>query len=386
MRPLSSSRRRQSGQMLPIAAAAFLVMCALAGLAIDSSRDYLVKRDAQNAADFAVLAAAKEMTYQSNLSSPVGANSTPVQAAHDFAGNNGFSTVYSNGCDQSLGSSFSATWFDVTGLPCNATTGFTNKVSVNSPPVALPGNPIPLACGGANADSCIQVVITTRVGELFTNLLGIQFAYVSVAAAAKASLPNTAFDVPPPVAAMLYQPQVGCDSADQQCFDETKPVVRTLLSCSTAGSNCPTFWARSNTSPKIYGYDGVVLQPPSDYTAVQSNGDMVFQSTTTFCDPYNGATCAANSAIGAQGYAAATGSKLYCSSLSGSTLTPCTTAGQASLSKVYGNQTAFVPPSYWTPVVDTTGLRDCGSLVLNGQAVYGPCATAQEPYQIQNGI
>jgi len=48
-----SSRKRQSGQMLPIAAAAFVVMCALAGLAIDASRDYLVKRNAQNAADFA---------------------------------------------------------------------------------------------------------------------------------------------------------------------------------------------------------------------------------------------------------------------------------------------------------------------------------------------
>src|SRR6185437_518322 len=87
-----SSRKRQSGQMLPIAAAAFVVMCALAGLAIDASRDYLVKRNAQNAADFATLAAAKQMAQSTSLSSPIAANSAAVHAAHDFASTNGFDT------------------------------------------------------------------------------------------------------------------------------------------------------------------------------------------------------------------------------------------------------------------------------------------------------
>ena len=96
-----SSRKRQSGQMLPIAAAAFVVMCALAGLAIDASRDYLVKRNAQNAADFATLAAAKQMAMGTSLSTPLAPNSAAVHAAHDFASNNGFDTTYSNACDQS---------------------------------------------------------------------------------------------------------------------------------------------------------------------------------------------------------------------------------------------------------------------------------------------
>ena len=109
-----SSRKRQSGQILPIAAAAFLVMCALAGLAIDASRDYLVKRDAQNAADFAVLAASKQMTYSGNLSSPLSSGSSAVQAAHDFAANNGFNTIYSNGCDASSGAAFSGATCAVT--------------------------------------------------------------------------------------------------------------------------------------------------------------------------------------------------------------------------------------------------------------------------------
>src|ERR1700694_2264640 len=56
-----TSRKRQSGQLLPIAAAAFLVMCALAGLAICASRDYLDKRHAPNAAGLPVLAAAEQM-------------------------------------------------------------------------------------------------------------------------------------------------------------------------------------------------------------------------------------------------------------------------------------------------------------------------------------
>jgi len=96
MKPYFIKRRGQRGQLLPIAAIAFLVIAALAGLAIDASRDYLVKRDAQNAADFAVLAAAKQMTLSGNISSPPAANSATVRAAHDFAANNGFSTQWNN--------------------------------------------------------------------------------------------------------------------------------------------------------------------------------------------------------------------------------------------------------------------------------------------------
>jgi len=141
---LSSSRGRQSGQLLPIGAVAFLLMCGLAGLAIDSSRDYLVKRQAQNASDFAVLAAAKQLSLSGNLNAPLAPNSGPVKVAHDFAANNGFNTIYSNACDQSSPSFFTTTWFDVGGRPCNATTGFTSKVTINSPPVSIGGNPVPV--------------------------------------------------------------------------------------------------------------------------------------------------------------------------------------------------------------------------------------------------
>jgi hypothetical protein len=379
------SRRGQRGQILPIAVAAFVVMCALAGLAIDASHDYLVKRDAQNAADFAVLAASKQMTFSSNFNSPVAPNSSTVRAAHDFAANNGFGTIYSTACDQSTGSAFTTSWFDVPGMSCSATNGFITKVSLNSPPVALPGYPAPQACQGAGAFSCIQVVITARIGQFFTNVLGIPFAYVTVAAAAQAVLPSSSVDVPPPNALILYEPQSGCDPGEQQCFDESKPVARTALSCA-APSNCPTFWARQGTAPQIYGYDGAVLTPAGDYTTVQSNGDMVIQDRTTICDPFNGLTCGPNLAVGASGFAVPAGAKLYCTKIGGGGAGgPCTTTGQGPLNEIDSNQAAWTLPFNWFPAVDTSGLKNCGALILNGDAVYGPCANAQEPYLIEPG-
>src|ERR1700680_197068 len=204
-----SSRKRQSGQLLPIAAAAFLVMCALAGLAIDASRDYLDKSNAQNAADFAVLAAAKQMSFSTNLNSAITANSSTVHAAHDYAANNGFSTIYSNTCDSTSGGGFTTSWFDVAGPACNATVGFNTKVSVNQPAVNLPGSPVAAVCTGAAQFTCVQVVITSRIAELFTSVLGISYAYVTVGSAAQTALPASSFDAPPPNALTLYPPQSG---------------------------------------------------------------------------------------------------------------------------------------------------------------------------------
>lgn len=383
-------QRRQRGQVLPIAAAAFLVMCALAGLAIDASRDYLIKRDAQNAADFAALAASKQMTLSGNLSAPLGSGSKPVIAAHDYAANNGFRTIYSTACDSGSSSSFTTTWFDVGGLSCSATTGFTNKVTVNSPPVALPAAPVPVACQGSGAFSCVQVLITTRISQLFTAVLGITGAYVTVGASAQAVLPSSSVDAPPPDALVLYEPQIGCNPARQQCFDETKPVARALLSCSGSTNNCPTFWARPGTAPKIYGYDGSVLTPPADYTAVQSNGDMVFQDRTTICDPYNGLTCSPNTAVGPAGFAVPGGTSIYCTKIGGGgggSSPACTTTGQAALNEIDSNESAWTAAFYWQPSVSTAGLPSCGGLVLDGQAVPGPCSPpAGSPYQIQPGI
>jgi hypothetical protein len=386
-----TSRKRQSGQLLPIAAAAFLVMCALSGLAIDASRDYLDKRNAQNAADFAVLAAAKQMSFGASLSTPITSGSSTVQAAHDYAANNGFSTIYNNNCDTASGGGFTTSWFDVIGLPCNATAGFNTKVSVNQPAVGLPGSPVAAACNGAAKFTCVQVVITSRIAELFTSVLGIPFAYVTVGAAAQTSLPSSSFDAPPPNAVTIYQPlsiQGGCKPSQQQCFDETKPAARTLLSCTGGTNNCPTFWARLGTAPKVYGYDGSILLPPGDYTALRSAGDMVIQDRTTICDAYNGVVCAANVARGPSGFAVPGGTQLYCSKFGTAavSLQPCTTTGQTTLNEIDSNQTFWSVPGYWYPTIDTSKLAFCGSLILNGQPVPPPCADPGEPYLIGPGI
>lgn len=383
---LDSSRGRQSGQLLPIAAVAFLLMCGLAGLSIDASRDYLIKRQAQNAADFATLAAAKQLALSGSISGPLSPNSNPVRVAHDFAANNGFTTAYNNACDLSGAASFTTTWFDVSGLPCNATTGFGAKVTVNSPPIPFLGNPVPAACQGGGEYSCLQVTVTAGVPQVFTNIFGIKSAYVTVGATAQVTLPASAFDLPPPNALVLYQPQAGCIPGGQQCFDESKAAARTQLSCSGGTNNCPTFWSKAQV--RIYGYDGFTLTPAQDMTALQSNGDLVVQARTTICDSFNGANCAPNSVVGSAGFAVAGGSKLYCSKYGGGAaiITPCTTTGQSALQELDANQTAYSPAFYWQPTVDTSQLHSCGSLILNGGPVGGPCASAQEPYLISPGI
>jgi hypothetical protein len=143
---------------------------------------------------------------------------------------------------------------------------------------------------------------------------------------------------------------------------------------------------RPGTAPGIYGYDGSVLNPAGDYTTVRSNGDMVFQDRTTICDPYGGLTCSAGAAVGASGFAVPAGTKLYCTAIVGAASTPCTTTGQASQNQLASNEGAWFTPAYWYPTVSTSGLTDCGSLLLNGQAMYGPCATPSEPYLLGPGI
>ncbi|MFI5283864.1 MAG: pilus assembly protein TadG-related protein [Candidatus Dormibacterales bacterium] len=385
----STSLRRQSGQILPIAAAGFLVLAAIAGLAIDASRDYLVKRDAQNAVDFAALAAAKEMTLSGNLSVALSSGSNAVIAAHDFAANNGFPTNYNTTCDSTAGGGFTTTWFDATGLPCAATSGFTNKVTLNSPAQALPGAPVPPVCTGTGTYSCVQVVITTSVSEIFTSVLGIKSVYITVGASAHAILPGSNINAPWPSALVLYEPITGC-SGSMQCFNESKPVSRTQLSCDptkTAANNCPTLWAATGSNPVIKGYDGTYFNPAQDVTAVQSNGDVVIQARTTICDPYNVATCVTNGVVGTAGLAVAPGSKIYCSKFGtgAAHATACTTTGQAGLAELDTNQTNYISPAYWAPSI-TRPVNNCGSLVLNGQKVYGPCANATEQYLIEPGI
>jgi len=117
-----------------------------------------------------------------------------------------------------------------------------------------------------------------------------------------------------------------------------------------------------------------------------------------FCDPCGvGVTgCNLGDAVGSNGFAIATGANLYCSNPGGAGTqlpTPCTNAGPggAATTPLYANETTFLSHT-WAPSVDLSGLRTCGTLLLNGDTVANSlssstCAPpASEPYTVMPGI
>lgn len=362
------SKSRSTGQILVVFALSFVVILGFVGLAIDAGHDYLVHRNTQNAVDAAALAAGYQLTSAgATLTAPPLSGAAAIHAAHDYVQNNGFPTTYNSVCDTRTATAFSTNWYDAA-VGCSATSGYTTKVTVNVPAVASGGRALPPDCV-AYPYNCIQVVISYRITNYIMGIMGISTTTAVTSSVAFASPPASALGVPPAIAVYLYQPQSGCNTATQQCFDETQAPSRQSLSC--AGSNCPTFWATDSTQPMIKGIDGATLNPQSDTVAMESNGDMVVQKATTVCDSYASASCTTGH-LGAQGFALKTGSTLYCT---GSTqpvgLVPCSTPGPggASLNTIAGTQTTFSPSS-WTPAVTVPGsIPVCGGLVLNGDAI-----------------
>src|ERR1700694_2653160 len=372
-------RRRQAGQTAVIVALTFVVLIAFAGLAIDGGHVYLVNRRAQNATDAAALAAAKQLANSNSFLSgpPTAFNDPAVKAAHDLAYANGFPTNFDGACTTGNGTTFTASWY--AGGSCGST-NFSTKVTVNSPPTA----PMSKACQAAPYN-CLQVVISQKIENYLMGILGVPVTYSTTSAVAYAQPPQNSYNVPPPTALYLYEPGSTC--AGTQCFNAGAPPSHTQLSCT--GGNCPTLWSRPGTRPVIAGIDGRANNY-GDVTAVQSNGAMVIQDVTTFCDPYNGAPCASGSAVGSQGFAIAPGSPLFCtgfSSGSANGATGCSAGSQTGLSTVAGNETGYSPRG-WTATFNFTG-PDCGSLVLNGGPVRPSNAacnsTAAEPYTILPG-
>jgi len=407
---LRAGARSEAGQAILIMAVGIGMLVALAALAIDAANLYLVRREAQNAVDFASFAAGKPLAAAAFAPGRAPNPGDPlVHAAHDFATLNGFPTVYSTTCDSASLTSFSATWFDSAGTACTATSGYLTRIQVNVPPVSINGAPIPSICTGPSTQyTCVQVVMTRRVDTFFARVFGVLNNYFTVAAVVNATPQIQGYTLPPPIAAYLYQPLSqqapgGCRSPNT-CFNESLPVTR-ALTCSagacpaaTGGSNSPTLWVRDNVNVSFFGTDGKKTIPVGgDVVTLQSNGDMVLQSDTVFCDPYNGAKCSLTDAVGANGFSAQPGSKLYCSGFDkGGTsngLIGCTTTGQSSLNHLRGKETAFVTPTAWAPIIDTSGLASCGALILNGDPVSSSfigahdaeCSSAAEPYVIEPG-
>ncbi|HYR17403.1 MAG TPA: pilus assembly protein TadG-related protein, partial [Mycobacterium sp.] len=376
---LDLRRKRQAGQTAVVVALTFVVLIAFAGLAIDGGHVYLVNRRAQNATDTAALAAAKQLANASTFLTgpPSSFNDPAVKAAHDLAFANGFPTAFDGACTTGNGTSFTASWY--AGGSCGSTS-FQTRVTVHSPPTGAMSR----ACQAARYN-CLQVVITEKIENYLMGVLGVPVTYSTTSAVAYAQPPQNAYNVPPPTALYLYEPVWNCTGP--QCFNAGAAPSRSQLSC--VGGNCPTFWTRPGTRPVIAGIDGKANNY-GDVTAVQSNGTMLIQDATTFCDAYNGAACPSGSAVGSQGFAIASGSPLFCTGFSAGSpngYTGCGAGAQAGLSSVAGNETGYSPRG-WTATFNFTG-PDCGSLVLNGGPVRpsnSACnGTTAEPYTILPG-
>ena len=393
------------GQVLIILALTFTVLIGVAGLAIDAGHNYMVRRGAQNAADGSALAAGQQLLIAAGggqLRSAPSSGDASIKAAHDFAANNGFTTNYNTTCDSGASTSFTTTWFDSgSGLSgtlskCHNTSGFTDKVTVNVPPcgVSTPPNPPTFAfsaanCTGIDANqglpgdcvnspyNCFQVVVTHRTQNYFIGVLGFGSTYTTTMTVVYASLSGAV--TPPPYGVFLYQPQSGCNSATQQCFTEGTAPSRSNLSCT--GGNCPTFWTQHNTKPLFNAVNGnnVLGSPGDSYPAVQSNGDMVLDDDTTFCDPYTTSstpiTCQNGQVTGSKGFSL-NGTKLYCQQFpspgSANGHLPCAavnlgTDTNANNSKLFGNEASFTASSFTVSM--TKPSNSCGGLILNGEAV-----------------
>jgi Flp pilus assembly protein TadG len=401
-------RRRTRGQTLVLFALMSVVLFGFAGLALDAGHIYLVYRLAQNATDSAALAGGKRLGAAIRTQQPSGSSDSSGMplAVHDYALANGYTTTFSTSCDSTVVGSprvgltqFTTSWVDAG----TCASGFNTKITVTSPPQTLTPdcNNVPY--------NCMQVQITRVVSNFLMGVLGIPTTSITTSATVLALPPGNVATMPPSIAVYLYQPDINppgpCTGPPGQCkkaatvpqwFDPTIPPSRTQLSCSVANGSCPTFWSQPTTcisgtcGTLITGIDGHNI-PTGDTVALESNGSMVIQDPTTFCDPYAG-SCSSGSVVGLKGFALNAGKTLYCSSPAAQAPIACTTTGpgSAALNANYGNETSYSTFS-WSPVI-TAPTNVCGSLVLDGDTVAnsggnGSCnPPAADPYLIVPGV
>ena len=401
------SRRRsgERGQIIPLIVLCLLVLLGLAGTTVDLGHTFVTKRSGQNAVDSASLAGANVLSYVNPgavLNHAPTITNSAIVAVHDFVQANGYPTVYTtstpcyltdpgtgnpyNGQGSEnlrvvfLDSSFTGSCSGITTEP---TSGFTNEVTVNIPPVQVAGASIPSICQSSQQPyNCLQVVLHTRVSNYIMGALGFSSTTVLAVATAYANPSSSSsssgggVSLPSANAAYLYEPaEAACTTG--QCFKHdwsagsgNSAPSKSNLTC----TNCPTFFVpNSNQQFMIEGVDGYNVPPCCpDYAALDSNGDGFNNENQvlTFCDPWNGATCNSGQAVGTDGYSF--NGTFYCSGIQAGTANGCTTSLPANptMGKIAGNKVAFSSTS-WTPPTPTAPTNYCGGLVLNGQPILG---------------
>jgi hypothetical protein len=374
----------------------FMTLMGFAGLALDATHLYLAQHTAQKAADAAALAAGKRLAGATWQAPPSDSDFSSI-AAHDFAAADGFLTNQATSCTTSttIGgvTYWTDTWYDVVGLGCPPVGSYNTSVKI-----AVPPNGALTPHCATSPYNCMRVTISQKVTNFVMPALGIPTTMVSAYATVYAQPTSMVYSTPSPFGVYLYEqavPTIASCPGGYQCFDRTKVPSRSMLSCSSAGANCPTLWEQQGAGTMFVGVDGQTLNPPIDTVALESNGDMVLGDNigTIFCDPNGGtmASCLGFSAVGAKGFALAAGANIYCNgSGNGSGTTACTKPGPSTYSTgpIIGNLTSWTPPSAWTATVSPKTTL-CGTVVANGDTVANSGSScnggAGEPYTFLPG-
>jgi hypothetical protein len=401
--------RKQRGQALPIIALALALLTGFAGLSVDLGHQFAQNRSGQTAVDAGAVVGANQLgvTKPGTVSTLPNWNDLPIIAAHDYVAANGFVTTWPASGSQCLPSTyntstqFSEEFFNsgYAGGCTTTPTNYTTEVIVNVPPLSYAGSSLPNACNASatpagSPDNCVQVVLIQKVTNYIMQLFGFSNQFITTFATA---YDNPSGGLPQPIAVQLYQATSkqgtpACSGAGFQCFDENVGAQRTTLACNAVGDNCPTLFAGGGgTSPgskkggTIEGADGTVAPPKTGHVvAAAIGGDVVNEDNSlNFCDP-DGYACKNNDTpnVGALGFMLASGSSLYCSSLTtnpGALLgQTCTSKGnsspaytQPSLGPVVGNPVAYAAPTAWSPCSScfTAPTNSCGGLILNGDPI-----------------
>ena len=404
---MKARRSGQRGQALPLIGLMLALVIGAAGLSVDLGHQYSQQRLGQTAVDAAALAGANELQVESQnaviTTIPLW-NDAAVMAAHDYAGANGFTTVWPNAASVCLpgsvntASQFSAEFFDTsyTGTCTTNPKAFATEVIVNVPPLSYAGSTMPNSCNNKLSppgfpDNCIQVVVVQQVTNYLMQVFGAKSNYVTTFATgyarpvsgSSASPPPGSTSLPSSTAVQLYEAtsvQAGCGGTGMQCFNESTAPARTTLGCTAAGDNCPTVFAAAG-SATIEAALGTNVQPASAHaTALQSPGDIVNRDNPlNLCEPDPLATpmCTSGSpSPSSHGFMLGPSSTLYCTSLTtnpaggmGSSCTNNVTQNGAGPAVIAGDPVAYAAPATWAPTPPPTPKDECGGLILNGDPI-----------------
>jgi len=230
----SRSRDTQRGQILVIVAGGVITLLMLAGLVLDGGIAFLNKRDGQNAADTAAMAASR-LIAEDQTDAAISYQSSVIYSGID-------ATVDANGCDGA-------------GTPCTWEANYVDKWYADLGDVTNTGVGIPANTVG------VRVNVNRRPGTFLARLAGIQSWNVDSHAIAVAVSPTTA--PPGQLLPIALKQNSGDPYVPGQVYDLTdgKDIPGGFGYISWDGSNDPNSLADSICEP-----DNPAFTMPTTFT------------------------------------------------------------------------------------------------------------------------